>query len=673
MDWLELPLRRRAARMGAPGGVSGTAGQSTARVPTTYRKLEGSQIRLLRVGPGLWGEPVSCTIHHVPLDERPNYIALSYTWGNPDDTVKILLNGKEHRITRSLFTALRQLRSLCSAGRSLDDFTFCEGIYVWADALCINQKDEHEKEREIPRMRDIYTLSSRVCVWLGEKEGCVDSTLFLQELLDMEEYRLCCQDIHVQVVSMGFEHRVSLKRMIEDVFGDVFVEDTFSILCDLASRDWFRRVWVIQEAALPAADPILMAGPCLFRFEHFTRLCEMVYFIWERGTQAPLAQRSAAGRLVDHAALLRGRIQVHNNPVQARGNLEDRTLQFGRAFENAILSWGYGAFEATQRHDYIYGMIGLCGGNEMMPPALAPNYRKPFLKVCEDYARCIIKSTGRVAILARNNSHLFDYDDNDVPSWVPDFSAWQEPMLIREDPDPNAASFVGPGGRLLKIRGFNIGKVTAVYLPLEWEDEDEVEEDEEEDWDYSDDYDFSDQLRHHHKFLRKVAQEKNTRSKDAVADWLANNIQREPAWSTQPTTQALLKMYWYYYHLDQGDSDPLVPSRPQFDPDVSKTFVRLARYGLTRRNRFLCQGGVLAKPHRRACPPVRRGDHLVALSGSRRPFLLRPVPTTEGPGYVLLNHCHGHDGTSKLHYTHDDFRASLGYHSGRRLEDFIIA
>lgn len=74
-------------------------------------------------------------------------------------------------------------------------------------------------------------------------------------------------------------------------------------------------------------------------------------------------------------------------------------------------------FKASRLHDYIYGILGLCGP-DTLPQALAPNYEKPFPEVCRDYAVATIGATGSLRVLARQKNCL-----DGVPSWVPDFSA----------------------------------------------------------------------------------------------------------------------------------------------------------------------------------------------------------------------------------------------------------
>lgn len=77
-----------------------------------YEQLHGSEIRIVEILPGRWDDTVSCRLEHVQLHSvnDPQYAALSYAWGDPTDTVDIMLNGIVHPVTRSLFTALRRLR-----------------------------------------------------------------------------------------------------------------------------------------------------------------------------------------------------------------------------------------------------------------------------------------------------------------------------------------------------------------------------------------------------------------------------------------------------------------------------------------------------------------------------------------------------------------------------------
>lgn len=105
--------------------------QRNCATPKIYRKLdvEKRQIRLVSILPGSWSDDVACELTIVSLDDNPSYEALSYTWGDPSDTVPILLQGLESPVTKPLHLALRRLRHVGEARR------------MWVDALCINQSD----------------------------------------------------------------------------------------------------------------------------------------------------------------------------------------------------------------------------------------------------------------------------------------------------------------------------------------------------------------------------------------------------------------------------------------------------------------------------------------------------------------------------------------------------
>lgn len=140
---------------------------------------ERNEIRIVTLHPQRQGDDsVYCSLRHMSLDEidpeffeqakdRENelrndlrfYEALSYTWGVPTRQDIIQLNDQAFNVTHNLWQALHDLRV---AANELG-----QGRQLWAEAICINQKDNEEKSRQIPRMSKIYNTAMRVLVWLG--------------------------------------------------------------------------------------------------------------------------------------------------------------------------------------------------------------------------------------------------------------------------------------------------------------------------------------------------------------------------------------------------------------------------------------------------------------------------------------------------------------------------
>lgn len=90
-------------------------------------------IRLIRLLPGSFDDPIRCKLFRKTLCGSPPFEALSYTWGDSTDRRPATVNGIEISITKNLAEALRNLRHAEK-----------ERI-MWADALCINQKDIPER------------------------------------------------------------------------------------------------------------------------------------------------------------------------------------------------------------------------------------------------------------------------------------------------------------------------------------------------------------------------------------------------------------------------------------------------------------------------------------------------------------------------------------------------
>ena len=69
--------------------------------------LRDGEIRILTLRAGEVTDAIVCSLSVAVLDERPGYEALSYTWGDPDVTEKICVEGVELDVTVNLERALR--------------------------------------------------------------------------------------------------------------------------------------------------------------------------------------------------------------------------------------------------------------------------------------------------------------------------------------------------------------------------------------------------------------------------------------------------------------------------------------------------------------------------------------------------------------------------------------
>lgn len=50
---------------------------------------------------------------------------------------------------------------------------------LWIDALCINQKDNHEKSQQVRMMYQLYKQASRVVIWLGAEDAHIPAAFSL--------------------------------------------------------------------------------------------------------------------------------------------------------------------------------------------------------------------------------------------------------------------------------------------------------------------------------------------------------------------------------------------------------------------------------------------------------------------------------------------------------------
>jgi hypothetical protein len=108
-------------------------------------------------------------------NEAPPFDALSYTWGNPysqfsAEWSKFQAIDKEYPITcngKALFVRANLRRALNVLSQPQSGIGFPRQRYMWIDSICINQKDNTEKNAQVSLMADIYQTARGVLVWIG--------------------------------------------------------------------------------------------------------------------------------------------------------------------------------------------------------------------------------------------------------------------------------------------------------------------------------------------------------------------------------------------------------------------------------------------------------------------------------------------------------------------------
>ena len=106
-----------------------------------------SEIRLLKLPQSSSSE---FELVPVSLDDRPKYAALSYLWGNPEHYGEITIEGNTVRIPDNLASIFLRVLS----DEPFRTQPYCQ--YLWADAICISQKDVGERSQQVQPMRRIF-------------------------------------------------------------------------------------------------------------------------------------------------------------------------------------------------------------------------------------------------------------------------------------------------------------------------------------------------------------------------------------------------------------------------------------------------------------------------------------------------------------------------------------
>ncbi|KIV78733.1 hypothetical protein PV11_06349 [Exophiala sideris] len=339
----------------------------------TYHPLSDSGFRILVLEAGIFGDNLSGHLYEVSLSEPPPYYALSYCWTQEPATQHVTVNGQSKFIQANLYQALSRIRLRTGP------------MHIWTDAICINQEDPLERNEQVRQMSTFYSKASSVLVWLGEED--LTSKMALQFVS--------------QIISSGFEWSDSW-----------WLQPGFDALVALLERPWFRRVWVLQEAALAKNTDII-----LWRSSN------------PHGPFYP-GYGFNSSRTQHHANYFQQGFEYDAFTKSASGDVIHRKMSLETLVDLSTYS------ERTNQRDTIYALLNLA--SDVFPlsqsgeaESIIPNYEKDVLDVFVDFISHCCRQSGSLDIICRpwapissdaiyllGSDRRFGCDTRTYPSWI---------------------------------------------------------------------------------------------------------------------------------------------------------------------------------------------------------------------------------------------------------------
>jgi hypothetical protein len=293
---------------------------------------------------------LSCSLIHVKFAEKPRYNALSYMWGDEAVKVDILLEGALFQVGQNLWDALDYLRS---SGTQMP---------FWIDAICINQGDVEERNRQLPMMKWIYFRADTVVTWLGKKYSKYQMPTDLQitqhavtqepndsptslEIIPKsgETSPLTTSEQGEATPSSETSAFLHWKHSEEDIAEMVLKER--AMVTELCSDGYWNRLWIIQEIGR-ARQSMVCFGALAMGWNAFIKM-----------------------------------VTLHNSSCDGPLRL-DRLVQgkYTGSFTLQKLLQDHGKASCKEPRDKIYGLIGLATDACQFPM----DYNKSLLEVWTD-------------------------------------------------------------------------------------------------------------------------------------------------------------------------------------------------------------------------------------------------------------------------------------------------
>ncbi|KAH8589513.1 heterokaryon incompatibility protein-domain-containing protein [Bisporella sp. PMI_857] len=356
-------------------------------LPTTYQypQLPKGHARFLR--PGTLGSHPLAWLESHSLANPPSYVAISYCWDANSPRRGTFLDMKSFGISETVLEVLNQVAS--------------QYVRRTHELLWINQDDPDEKLDQICRMGEIYSKAETVFIWLGPTADNSDAALenmprMLNEAVAMNEATMTrteLPDDTTVIINAGHGWN----------YGHLF------------SRQWFCRLWTIQEALL-ARRLVIMCG---YREVNFELLDALVY------------------QLVTYGSL---------DLIQLRDIFDEDLRLEMHTFQSLVMESR--ARHVTEADDRVFTLMGV-----------APRrIREHMAALYAQFAKCMLESDPEWYFLS-----LAPSKDRPVelPSWVLNLNSQQPYTSAPAKPSSGFSAGISPETQHLISRSITTEELTA--------------------------------------------------------------------------------------------------------------------------------------------------------------------------------------------------------------------
>ena len=388
--------------------------------PFRYSPLPAGEdtVRMLRLLPGGEADEIQCELgsrNLAEISDHKTYEALSYCWGKPGGEVKISIL-EEGQARNSTILVQPNLHGALSAFRYNET-----PRNLWIDAVCIDQNNTKEKNRQIPLMRRIYEGCSSVVIWLGRELPDCNSEVAISLLKKLNNAAtIAGPDIpNINIFSSQDLAKYGLPSL--------FSFDYVSLL-SLLEAPWFHRSWIVQEAAVAKKATLFLGA---FSAD-WTDLIHGMDFALK--TKLAFTSHPAVNYFIpvaDECAIYR-----------AGG-----CTLLGVLLRHRLCG-------ATNERDKVYAFLGLTEKSARPQARIKVDYGQDLRTVYTDVARSIITHDRNLDVLSLPPLK-FKSKTKSLPSWVPDWSIpdTEQAKEIRQTPGSHTQSLVNAeeaGNRISK-------------------------------------------------------------------------------------------------------------------------------------------------------------------------------------------------------------------------------